>query len=413
MLRTPLAGLLVLCSAATVVAEQPIYKAVVTDAEVKLRAGPSDSFPETGTLHKGAVVVVEKEETNGWLAVTSYGSVSWIATQFVEDKTPELPAPKKVFVSGEDEVTLAAGKVGLNEPLDIRRTKIPNGTTLVVLGPKVTLQKRTWYMIQSPPGDFRYLPKTAIQFEKPANNNFTVRVNETVTPLPAGADSNSKTFPATPAGGAVAAIQGPGVTPASGGGATVSKPTVNHPLWAQAETAERENRLTDAEKLYFQLAEEMNRANGDHDIANLCYTRIHAIREKQRGARGAGAPSSAASALRSPSPVKDEVVARPSSNGDRSVKVGVPEALPPAADKAEQSEWQTGTLKRSALTPDGPNRQLYLLEEQGSVKMYVAAGPGVDLDRYLGKRVNVLGKPTSRSPLSHPYVVAMDVEAAR
>src|SRR5205085_99670 len=66
--------------------------------------------------------------------------------------------------------------------------------------------------------------------------------------------------------------------------AAPAKPTVQHPLWAQAEAAERDGRSDEAEKLFFQLARAMNEPGGDHDVANLCYTRIHTLREKRRGA---------------------------------------------------------------------------------------------------------------------------------
>lgn len=410
MLRPSVSALFLALLAAPALAEAQPYKAVVVDPEVTLRAGPSDQFPDTGTLKKGATLTVEKEAGNGWLEVSAYGSVSWVTTQFIEDPAPEKAAPKNVFVHGEGEVTLAAGKIGVDQPLDIRRVKVPNGTTLLVLGPKVTFNGKTWYMVQSPPGDVRYLPKSAVQLEKPATNNFTVRINETLTPLPAGASPSTS---ATPAGGTTATNTGSGVTPATGD--PTSKPTVNHPLWAQAEAAERENRLADAVDLYFKLANEMQRPNGDYDLVNLCFTRVHAIRAKQRGtgSSGTGAPTSTPNVLKPP--VRDEVGARPVAKEDRGVKAGVPEALPPAAnEKDDRAEWQTGTLRRSNLTPDGPNRQLYMLEApQGLVKMYVTAGPGVDLDRYLGKRVNVLGSTTSRTGLSKPYLVATDVEAAR
>ena len=45
-------------------------------------------------------------------------------------------------------------------------------------------------------GDVRYLPKTAVQYEKPAANNFTVRVNETTNPLPPAASPAPLTTPA-------------------------------------------------------------------------------------------------------------------------------------------------------------------------------------------------------------------------
>ncbi|MDY3559943.1 SH3 domain-containing protein [Gemmata sp. JC673] len=432
MLRTPLVGLLALSFAVTASAESQPYKAVVIDEEVKLRAGPSDNFPDTGTLPKGATVLVEKDEGNGWLAVATYGtSVSWVQTQFIRDPlresaehagepARELPVPRHVIVDHdeEDEVTLAAGKVGLNHPLNSRRIKIPRGTPLTLIGPKGNFAvkdgeaPKTWYMIVSPAGDFRYLPKTAVQLEKSASSSYTVRVNETVAPLPPGADAGAKPLSATPAGGAVASVPGPAVTPAAAGGATPSKPIVNHPLWAQAEAAERENRLSDAEKLYYQYAAEIRRTNGDYDIATLCFTRIHAIREKQRGTTRTATATPVPNAVRPAG--RDELVARPSSSGERRVTVGVPEPLPPAADPEERGGWHAGTLRRSNMTPDGPNRQLYMLETpQGVVELYVAAGAGVDLNRYLGRRVNVYGTPTSRTGLQKPYLVATEAEPMR
>ena len=79
-----LAGLVLVLFASYASAQQQSYRAVVSDAEVKLRAGPSDAFPDTGTLPRGSVVIVEREENSGWLAIAApHGSVSWIAAAFV------------------------------------------------------------------------------------------------------------------------------------------------------------------------------------------------------------------------------------------------------------------------------------------------------------------------------------------
>lgn len=402
------AGLAVLFSPCAAPASEP-YRAVVTDAEVKLRAGPSDAFPETGALSRGAAVIVEREESGGWVAVTApYGSVSWIATQFIEDPTPDRPTPKNVVVHAEDEVTLAAGKAGEAQPLDIRRVKIPNGTGLLLLGPKVTVGGKTWYPIAPPAGDVRYLPKTAIKFDKPVANNFAVRVNEPSGPTPGPA--------------AVASIPGPGnVTPVGAGGVTAGKPAVNHPLWNQAENAEREGRFQDAEKALFDLAALMNAPDGDRAIADLCFTRIHAIREKRRSGGMAPTPLPTTSVLQQPlrDDRKDE--RREEKKEDRGVRPGAPQALPsatvkptaPAADGADGAKWTgAGTLRRTVVTPDGTGRPAYALETSpGVVKVYVIAGADVDLRKWEGKKVNVYGteQPT-RGGLSRPYVVATTVE---
>ena len=400
MRTAALVGLAVVLFASHAAAQQTPYRAVVSDSEVKVRAVPSDRLDDTGTLPRGAVVVVEKEEPNGWLAITApYGSVSWIATQFIEDPAPDKATPKNVFVHAEDEVTLAVGKAGLAQPLDIRRVKIPSGTGLMLIGPKVTFANKTWYPVAPPAGDVRYIPKTAVQFEKPAANNFVVRVNESVSPVPPAASPSP-----SPSVGPIATVPGPGSDPAPAGGIVSSKPAVNHPLWQQAEAAERENRLADAEKAYFDLAALMNGPGGDHDIANLCYTRIHAIRERKR--TGGTPPGTTGGPL----PARE----------DRGVRPGAPQALPPAAGSntnaktdaatGEKQEW-VGTLRVSALTLDGIDRKTYLLETSpGVVKGYVLAGPGVDLARHVGKRVSVSGVPQTRGGLSKPYVVATAVE---
>src|SRR5262245_36695936 len=206
-----LVGLAVLLAPCAAIAAEPTaYRAVVVDTEVKLRAGPSDAFPETGTLPKGTPVTVEREEINGWLAVTApKGSVSWIAAAFVEELAPDRPTPKSGYVHTEGDVTLAAGKADLAQPLAVRREKVPQGTIVLIIGPKVEFDGKKWYPIEPPAGDVRYLPKTAVQFEKPAGNNFTVRVTESTGPALAG--------PA-PTPGPLATIPGSGgVLPAGAG----------------------------------------------------------------------------------------------------------------------------------------------------------------------------------------------------
>jgi hypothetical protein len=408
MRSAALVGLTLVLFASRANAQQPPYRAVVTDPEVKVRSAPSDRLDETGTLLRGTVVIVEREEANGWLAITApYGSVSWVSLQFINDPALDKKAPKNVYVDAEDGVTLAVGKAGLAQPLDIRRTKVPDGTILLVIGEKVTISGKSWYPVCPPAGDVRYVPKTAVQIERPVTNNVVVHVNENQTPLPPPAVA-PPAVGAAPGVGPIATVPGPGSSPAPAGGIVASKPAVNHPLWIQAEAAEREGRLADAEKAYFDLAALMNGQGGDRDVANLCYTRIHAIREKRRASNTTGAGQ----------PVKD----------DRGVKPGAPQAVPvstgsntntnPRPDGAPSNDpsqdWiGPGTLRISALTLDGIDRKTYALETNpGTVKVYVLAGPGVDLSRYVNKRVNVLGTPQTRPGLSKQYVVAMDVAPA-
>jgi hypothetical protein len=377
------AGLVVVVAPAIGYTQHGPHLATVTDPEVKLRAGPSDAFPETATLAKGSTLLVDHEEANGWLAVQDAPgtghSLSWVQAQFIDfDNTK--PVPQRVMVS--EATTLRAGQMGLAQPLHIRRSEVPAGTILRVIGAKVQFEGKTWHPVEPPAGDFRYLPKTAVRYEKPANNTFAVRDTIPASPVvsPAGA-----TAP-------VAAIPGAGsaTLPAT----AVGKPGVQHPLWKQAEDAERDGRYDEAERIFFQLAGLMNQPGGDHDIANLCYTRIHTLREKKRGT--ATATSSAT---------------RPTS-GEPARPTGSGSTPPNSGAREERAGWTSpGTLVRSNLTIAGPRS--YRLESGGELLVYIVPAQGVDLERYVGKSINVYGTSYTRSGLSKPYIVATGVEPAK
>ena len=133
MRRALIAGLTLLVLPVAAIAQSRPYLAVVGDAPVQLRAGPSDKLPATFTLPPGAPIVVVEEVDNGWLAVQdpvgkAY-SMSWVANSMV-DFNPAKPVPQPVTV--EEETTLAAGQIGLAQPLHVRKVKVPAGTGLLV-----------------------------------------------------------------------------------------------------------------------------------------------------------------------------------------------------------------------------------------------------------------------------------------
>jgi hypothetical protein len=371
---TPLAGF----------AQSAPILATVIDPEVKLRAGPSDQFPETARLTRGAVVVVDHEESNGWLAVQdapgSMYSLSWVQATFVDfDNTK--PVPQNVMV--HDDTTLAVGQMGLAQPLThIRRAKVPSGTILTVIGSKATFEGKLWHPVVPPPGDFRYLPKQAVRFDKAANTSFVVRDG---SPMAAGSGALG------PASGTGPVASLPGSLPPAPG--LVANPSgVSHPLWAKAEAAEREGKYDEAEKLFFQLARVMNEPDGDHNIANLCYTRIHSLREKKRGGT---VPVSRPSAG---SPVHPSVAAT---------------AAPGSETRDDRGRWTgVGRLTRTAVVLDG--RKTYALEANpGETVLYVTPASNVDLERYVGRKVELFGTTYTRRDLSKPYVVVTAVELAR
>jgi hypothetical protein len=215
--------------------------------------------------------------------------------------------------------------------------------------------------------------------------------------------------------------------PAAAPGSTPqAKPTVNHPLWTQAEAAERDGRFDEAEKLYFQLARVMNEPGGDHDVANLCYTRIHMIREKKRGgptsSRGVDSPRGASSGVQ---PAALTASSTPTTRDDRDSRATL---LPPVAERSptprpestrpttppeqgdEGPRWSgPGTLQRTVLSLDG--RQTYALETgPGAVRIYAVGDEGVDLSRYWKRKVDLYGTVQNHPNASKPYMVVTKVE---
>ncbi len=418
-MRTALLALCILAgvsSAAT--AQSSPYLATVTRTGAQLHINPTNQSAATETLKVGAQLLIDHEEENGMLAVQpgpgSNQSLSWVQIQHVEGFDPSRPTPQNVTVT--EDTTLAPGQVGSAQPMSYyRKTQVPAGTILTVIGPKAVAAeengtKKSWYPVVPPAGDFRYISKDSVKLDRPANTSFTIRENPTVS-LPGsngGITPISANIPPQPI--ATLPVLGPPVAPsgaAPAGAAPVSgappaastappKPVVNNPLWTQAETAEQEGRLDEAEKLYFQLARLMNEPGGDRDIANLCYTRIHAIREKKRssatpasGVKAAGGtPLAVTSTVTSTSGVAGQL------QTDGNLKPGI------AA---------SGKLSHSPLWVD--SKVTYVVESSPGVPTaFVVAGPGVDLERFLNRRIDVYGATSQHRNLSKPLVTATSAE---
>jgi hypothetical protein len=413
-MRLTLVAALVLFGLSTSAFGQPgSYFATVIDTGTKLRAGAGTAYPDTATLQQGDRLLVDHEESNGWLAVQDAPgklySLSWVPFQYVNfDTTKTLPQN----VTVEDDTTLAAGQLGIAQPLTyVRPTKVPAGTILTVIGAKVKYEGKSWYPVVPPSGDFRYIAKQSVRADSAANTSFTIRESSS-TQLP----GNLPPAAIPPAGSNIppqsitkaSVIVGPPVIPTAGGQSdnpatsatspSPAKPIVQNPLWAQAEAAEQAGRLDDAEKLYFQLARLMNEPGGDHDIANMCYTRIHSLREKKR----AGSSGSTSTAPRA-------TLGTSAQTGNASLTSAGSPGVTSSGAITRPGYAASGKLSRSALDIDG--RKTYALEGTPGVPVaYVVAGQGVDLERYINKRVDVYGSSTTRRDLSKPLIVASSAE---
>jgi len=238
---------------------QQAYLVEVTADNVTVRSGPSEQMPETGMLFRGTKLVVDHEEPNGWLAVQPpRGQISWVNHKYLDE--PRDIIPRNAVVQSEGDIEIACGRPGLGRPLEVRRTKISDQTIVQVIGKKVEFNNSFWYPIEPPCDDFRFVPKSAVRtLNGQSGPGFVVRSPTPVSTPPVlpttTVEARSSFEPAT------SIPNKPAPKPAK------AADWPNHPLWQQAEQAERQGDYAKAESLYLKLAAEMTQPGGDAELA--------------------------------------------------------------------------------------------------------------------------------------------------
>lgn len=356
-----------------------------------VRAAPGENSPEAGTLEPGTFVTVVGVEGSDWLTVQPpNGSVSWISWALVEPQGKpgadgQFKPPFNAVVRAEKGAPAAvrAGAVGGDRPLGVQRTKLPEGTVVLVIGPRVKARvdgdeaDTSWYPIASPADDYRYVRRDAVEWTgTPPANGFVVKAGASgEQPLPVAAPVPSS-----------------GDWPLSVPNAA-AKPKRDdwpnhHPTFREAEKARGTGDTRTAERLYRQVAEEVSRDGPDKDVdlANLCYDRLFLLKKAAAGGGDWTIPDAkvggGGSGWRPTEPAAPPAAVSP-----------LPKADPPRDEK--RLAEAAGYLKPTRF--EIHKRLVYVLaDSKGRVSHYVASG-GVDLDRYADKWVTVRGdesKPT-------------------
>lgn len=354
------------------------YLATVTADSVSLRSGPGTNMDETGPLARGEFVIVLHEAGDQWLAVEPpRGQVSWIRTLALKEIDAGNPKmlPRNAVVQGDPDVEIAMGRPGLASPLNVRKEKVPDGTIVQIIGTNSVESNGTgrtgWTPIQPVKGECRYLPRAAVQFVKgQAAATYTVQSPAPSAVAPAAAES-------TPA---ASAARVPTLAVPVGGIGTAGrgKPAdwPQHALWVQAEQASDRQEYQRAERLYLQLASDMNQPGGDVDLANLCYERVHAVYEKQRAA---GRPAK-------------QVPGGAAAGSARGDRAGTDR---PATPKSDATEWTgAGVIRATGFQREGEPRYSFRATGKGGtsrVVAYLEAGPGVDLSQWREGETKLFG----------------------
>ncbi len=387
-------GFLVLFLVPAAGAQPAPYSATITMPEVLVRSGPSLEFYPTCKLHQGESVSVLREE-NGWLAIKPpTGSFSWINDRLVEE-----PRGGMTVVSAP-EAPVRVGSSLLNQPPKVERLKLARGTQLAVIGKPQTSDEGVWWPISPAPAEVRYLPPEAIK----AGTGVPVTASAAPTVVP----STYTQAPAPP---------GDGI----------------NPLWKEADLVEREGNLSEAKRLYQQLADRVSLT--DHELAVRCLKRIQVLQDRQRGvntvsqqpAMDTPYPNPVTSGAQTPTPVNPNgLTAAAYSPQQRqacsqycyapdqccqTVKLTAPGASSPGpgTSPGPSTQWYgPGRLYRTAFFLDG--KPAYGLEPvNGQLRLYVTAAPGVNLQPYVERMVSLYGPVSYRGDVRTNYMTAMQV----
>jgi hypothetical protein len=131
------------------------YKAFIAADEVYVRSGPGQNYYPTDKLAKGQEVEVYRHDPGGWCAIRPVeGSFSWISSQHAKIEEGNLAVMTDNNVSARvgskfsdirDSVQIRLHKGEVVEVLDTK--KIGSGTS----------PSQTWYKIAPPAGEFRWV----------------------------------------------------------------------------------------------------------------------------------------------------------------------------------------------------------------------------------------------------------------
>jgi hypothetical protein len=131
------------------------YKAFVTADEVYVRSGPGQNCYPTDKLTKGQEVEVHRHDPGGWCAIRPVeGSFSWISSRFVKMEEGNLGTITDNNVSAR--VGSKFSDVRDSIQVRLHKGEVIEVLDTVKLGPGNS-PSQTWYKIAPPSGEFRWV----------------------------------------------------------------------------------------------------------------------------------------------------------------------------------------------------------------------------------------------------------------
>ncbi len=368
--------------------------------EVEVRSGPSMSpnYYPTGKLHFGDSVQVVRQEAGDWLAIVppKPDSFSWVDARLVDQ------SGSNAIVNAPQGAPILVGSRLLNQPPSVTNCTAARGTQLLVIGkPEVTAEGNKLLPIQPPASEVRYIPKSAVTGNT-TGQQIAATAATTVPP------SYTK-------------IEPPAAQTGAGG---------TSPLLWEAQKAEEQQNYIRAAQLYEEAANRV--VNTDHDLYVRYLNYSQFLRNKSSGKvasangsyaqagnmdgrlipsapTGYGQPT-AYLAAQGQAPSQYCYVADPC----RTVTLRAPATTtaipqPAVAPQQPQAQWYgPGQLFPSSRRIDDKPTYL-ILTGRDQAPVYLNPSPGLDLQPYCYRNVQLYGPVVYRGELRTYYMVALQV----
>jgi hypothetical protein len=406
----------------------PFRATVLTNgAEVRCKPGTEPAVYVTQQLPRGAAVEVVEKLPDGWLKIDPPdGSFSWVNMRFLRqtDRVRDV----WVVTAPEGPVPALVGSSARKDRPEVVGTTLARGTQVIAVGPPLAQTDGYWLPILAPPGEYRYIREQDVF----AATSPSAAPTTTTAARPGAAATAGELQPVA----ATAALP-PQTREVHVGGPAAPAGGID-PLLQQAQQLEKSGDRLGAARLYDQLGNKYFQSN--HEAAVQYYT--HAGWLRGAPAAGKAALANEGEALYQQARQAEQGSDWPEAircytrlgdlyrDGDYKLSLqyynranwlrqhhptptSAPSppvtgaALPPSSvvqSRAASVQMAgPGRLTRSAYFIDG--RPTYILESaQAQGLAYLAPEAGVDLERYVGQNVEVLGQFVPRSDVRGQFM---------
>jgi hypothetical protein len=392
------------------------YLAYVQQDGARLRSGPGQQYYSTQEVSRGEAVEIYRHDPGGWLAIRPpENAFSWIDGQYlqVQPDGRGLVAANAVAVRiGSDESDIRdviQVRLSQGEAVDIRDAK--------QLG--AGEHARTWYKIAPPSGEFRWIHARDVDLAPPRKPE----------PQPSVAQERE---PAPIISGVQPAMLAQAADPEPKPEAESSKPEAEQT--AEMQMAELDLLHQELVAVVAGTPESWNfdriflgarrllltaQTPGVRSEARLILDRIETFEEIHRRYRrldettppvdtAAAEPEPTpglvrSAATRRPLPSETAVPASPTASA-RSQAMSESVAPSEADPRLDGQGLLNGVAARDFGQP-----HFVLMDPSGVAATYVTPAPGVNLNRYLGERIGVIGVRTASPVGGKPHVIVKRV----